>query len=291
MPVGGIHISACIVALNEENNIRGCLESVKWVDEIVIIDAFSSDRTVEICREYTDKVIQRPWPGYIAQKNNAISAATHDWVLCLDADERISQELRDEIMAAFGDHEAHWDGFSVPRQTFYLGRWIRHGGWYPDYKLRLFRKSKGRWTGVEPHDRVELIGRTKTLQAPLLHNTYRDIAHHLSLVNRYTDVAAEQKHRGGTRFPLLHMLVHPGAKLIKTFVLRGGFLDGTRGFIVAVTSSFYVFLKYAKLWEIRHVRGETADLDIRGHRPRPHCHPGATNRPSESADESSPSLQ
>jgi glycosyltransferase involved in cell wall biosynthesis len=259
MPVGGVKISACIVALNEENNIRDCLESVKWADEIVVMDALSSDRTVAICREYTDKVFQRPWPGYIAQKNNAISAATHDWVLCLDADERVSQELRDEITGEFEEQGARWDGFVFPRQTFYLGAWIKHGGWYPDYKLRLFRKSKGRWSGVEPHDRVELNGRTKTLLSPLVHNTYRDIAHHLSFVNRYTDVSAEQKHHGGTRFPLLHMLVNPAAKFIKAFVIRGGFLDGTRGFVVAVTSSFYVFLKYAKLWERRHVRGEEPD--------------------------------
>jgi glycosyltransferase involved in cell wall biosynthesis len=259
MPVGGVKISACIVALNEENNIRDCLESVKWADEIVVMDALSSDRTVAICREYTDKVFQRPWPGYIAQKNNAISAATHDWVLCLDADERVSQELRDEITGEFDEQGARWDGFIFPRKTFYLGAWIKHGGWYPDYKLRLFRKSKGRWSGVEPHDRVELNGRTKTLLSPLVHNTYRDIAHHLSFVNRYTDVSAEQKHHGGTRFPLLHMLVNPAAKFIKAFVIRGGFLDGTRGFVVAVTSSFYVFLKYAKLWERRHVRGEEPD--------------------------------
>ena len=256
MPVGGIQVSACIVTLNEENNIRDCLESVKWTDEIVVIDALSSDRTVEICREYTKTVIQRPWPGHIAQKNYALSAATHDWVMCLDADERISQELREEILRELQDQSARWDGFHIPRQTFYLGRWIKHGGWYPDHELRLFRRSKGQWGRVDPHDRVQLDGRAKFLKSPMLHYTYRDIAHHLALMNEYTDISAREKHRGGIRFPLLHMLINPMVKFMKTFLIQRGFLDGIPGFVVAVTGSFYVFLKYAKLWEMRHVRTE-----------------------------------
>jgi len=254
MPVGDIQISACIITLNEQDNIRDCLESIKWVDEIVVVDALSSDRTADICRQYTDEVVRRPWAGHVAQKNYALSLAAHDWVLCLDADERVSERLRDEIRRELDNKDVEWDGFYFPRQTFYLGRWIKHGGWYPDYKLRLFRKSKGEWTGVDPHDRVRLNGRAKHLRSPLQHYTYRDIAHHITLMNRYTDISAGQKDAAGIAFPLLHMLLNPIVKFMKTFLIRRGFLDGVPGLVIAISGSFYVFLKYAKLWEMRRVR-------------------------------------
>ena len=252
MPICGVHISACIITLNEETNIRDCLESIRWVDEIVVVDALSSDETRAICREYTDKVVERPWEGHIAQKNYALSLATHEWVLCIDADERVSADLRDEIHREMEDTTRTWDGYYFPRQTFYLGRWIRHGGWYPDYKLRLFRKTKGRWAGVDPHDVVQLDGRAKYLRSPLYHYTYRDIAHHLREMNQYTDIAATQKERAQATFPLAHMLLNPIVKFVRMYIVKRGFLDGIPGFIIAVCGSFYVFLKYAKLWELRH---------------------------------------
>ena len=254
MPIGGAYVSACIITLNEESNIAGCLESLKWVDEIVVVDALSSDQTVSICRQYTDKVIQRPWPGHVAQKNYALGLATHDWVLSLDADERISDELREEIFRELRDETADWDGYYFPRQTFYLGRWIRHGGWYPDHKLRLFRKSKARWGGVDPHDTVELDGRAKYLRHPIYHYTYRDLAHHIAAMNRYTDIASEEKYRAKVQFPLVHMLFNPMVAFVKKYILKKGFLDGVPGLVVAVSGSFYVFLKYAKLWECYRAR-------------------------------------
>jgi glycosyltransferase involved in cell wall biosynthesis len=253
MPIGETHISASIITLNEESAIRECLESVKWVDEIVVVDAHSSDQTRSICREYTDKVVERPWPGHVAQKNYALSLATHDWVLCIDADERVSPEMRDEIYRELEHTSSDFDGYYFPRQTFYLGRWIRHGGWSPDYKLRLFRKSKGRWAGVDPHDVVQLDGRAKHLKSPLYHYTYRDLAHHLRAMNLYTDIAAAGKEQAHVRFPLMHMVLNPMVKFLRMYFLKRGFLDGIPGFIIAVCGSFYVFLKYAKLWELRHV--------------------------------------
>jgi len=252
MPIGDVHISACIITLNEQRNIRDCLEGIKWVDEIVVVDALSSDKTVPICREYTNKIAQRPWQGHVAQKNYALSLATHDWVLCLDADERVSAELREEIFRELQDTSAGWDGYYFPRQTFYLGRWIRRGGWYPDYKLRLFTKSKGQWAGVDPHDEVALQGRARYLKSPLYHYTYRDIAHHVAAMNQYTDIASAQKLRAAVKFPLMHMLLNPIAKFVRMYLVKRGFLDGIPGLIVAVCGSFYVFLKYAKLWELRY---------------------------------------
>lgn len=252
MPIGSVYISACIITLNEEGNIRDCLESIKWVDEIVVVDALSSDQTVSICSQYTDRIVQHAWPGHVAQKNFALSLATHEWVLSLDADERVSDELGQEILRELRDTAADWDGYYFPRKTFHLGRWIRHGGWYPDHKLRLFRKSKAHWGGVDPHDIVRLDGRAKHLKSPLYHYTYRDMAHQMAVINRYTDIASHEKHRARARFPLLHMLLNPVAMFVKTYLLKRGFLDGVPGLIVAVSGSFYVFLKYAKLWELYH---------------------------------------
>jgi hypothetical protein len=165
----------------------------------------------------------------------------------------VSPEMRDEIYRELEHTSSDFDGYYFPRQTFYLGRWIRHGGWYPDYKLRLFRKSKGRWAGVDPHDVVQLDGRAKHLKSPLYHYTYRDLAHHLRAMNLYTDIAAAGKEQAHVRFPLMHMVLNPMVKFLRMYFLKRGFLDGIPGFIIAVCGSFYVFLKYAKLWELRHV--------------------------------------
>lgn len=242
MPICGVHVSACIITLDKETNIRDCLESIKWVAEIVVVDASSFDQTASICRQYTDRVVQRAWPGHVAQKNFALSLATHDRVLSLDADERGS---------------ADWDGYYFPRPTFHLGRRIRHGGWCPDYKLRLFRKGKARWEGVDPHDIVEPDGRPTHLKWPMYHYTYRDIAHHIAAMNPYTDIASEQKRRARLRYPFIHMLLNPIATFVKTYFPKRGFLDGVPGLIVAACGSFYVFLKYAKLWELYRGRQTT----------------------------------
>ena len=243
-------ISAIVVCGNEEANIAACLESVRWCDELVVVDSLSSDRTPEIARGYTDRVLQRPWAGYVAQKQFALDRATGDWVLSLDADERCTPELRDAIRAALPDAEARGlAGFEVRRHVFYLGRWIDHGGWYPDWKLRVMRRERARCAGRDPHDRFEVDGAVGRLEADLLHYTYRDFAQHLRTVDRFSAVAADEWRKEGRRFSLLDALVHPPAKFLECYVWKRGFLDGWPGFVIAATSAFYVFAKQVKLRE------------------------------------------
>ncbi len=243
-------VSACIITFNEERNIRDCLESVAWADEIVVIDSGSTDATVAICKERTERVYVRDWPGHVAQKNRAIETASHDWVFCIDADERVTPLLRREIEETLGGEPVH-QGYTVPRLTWYLGRWIRHGSWYPDRKLRLFRRSVGRFEGQDPHDRAEVPGSVGHFHGDLLHYSYRDLSHHLQQINKYTDTMAGIKARAGMGLSLLRMLTRPPAKFLKMYALRLGFLDGTPGFIAAAMGAVYEFMKYAKLWDLR----------------------------------------
>jgi len=249
-------ISVCIVTFNEEDRILECLESVRWADEIIVVDSFSTDRTVEYARRFTDRIIQRPWPGHVAQKNFALDQAQCDWVLCVDADERVSPELAAEIQDVLRAPDRHEVGYTMPRKTFYLGRWIRHGGWYPDRKLRLVRRGTARWGGTDPHDRLHVRGPVEALKGDLLHYTYRDISDHLRTIDRFTSIAAREIHEAGGRHPLIRMLLHPPARFLRMYLLQFGFLDGVPGLLVAVLGSYYVFLKYAKVWELQHARSE-----------------------------------
>jgi len=256
-------ISVCITAGNEEDNIRRCLESAKWADEIIVVDSFSEDRTVEICREYTDRVYQYQWLGYIGQKNLIKDLAKGPWILFLDADEEISPALRDEILTAFSDGTSQrYDGFEFPRLVRYLGRWIHHGDWYPDAKLRLFRKECGQCGGKEPHDRTVVNGPVKRMKVPIHHYTYTDITDQLRTLNRFSTISAHSKYTDGERFNLLRLILNPIYRFIRCFIIRGGFMDGIPGLIVAVNTAHGVFSKYAKLWEIQRFgspASETAD--------------------------------
>lgn len=240
-------ISAVVICGNEEKNIGDCLESLKWCDEIVVVDSMSTDRTPEIARTYTSKVIQRPWPGYVAQKNFALDQATGDWILSVDSDERCTPELREEIRRELP--AAAVDGFLVKRHVHYLGRWINHGGWYPDYKLRLVRRGKAKWTGVDPHDKLVTDGTTRKLKGELVHFTYRDFRHQLKTIQAYSDVVVDEWVKEGRRFSLLKAVFHPPAKFLGCYVWKLGFLDGWPGFVIAAASAFYVFVKQVKLWE------------------------------------------
>jgi len=246
-----VPISVTVLTFNEEGRVRDCLESVKWADEIIVVDSLSTDGTLEIVKEYTDRIVQRPWPGYVEQKQFALEQATHEWLLNVDADERVSPELAQEIRNVVREDDPSFAGWTMPRKTFYLGRWITRGGWYPDRKLRLVRRTKARWEGVEPHDRVVVDGPVGRLRGDLHHLTYRDMADHLKRINRFTTAAACEMDERGKRFVRAHMLLNPIAKFLKMYLLRLGFLDGQAGFVIAVLSSYYVFLKYAKLWERR----------------------------------------
>lgn len=247
-------ISATIITFNEEKNIRQCLESVKWVYEIIVVDSFSNDRTAAIAKEYTEKVIQREWPGYVKQKQFALEQATGDWILCLDADESLSPEASEEIKNRILDGSTSADGFMFPRLSFYLGRWIKHGGWYPDRKLRLVRKGKARWGGEDPHDKLILNGEAERLQGKILHYVYSNISKQLKTVDSFSTVSAQQWHSQGKRFNLFLMLVKPPIRFLERYLWKRGFLDGMAGFVIAVISSYYVFLKYCKLWELKNIK-------------------------------------
>lgn len=245
-------ISACITAGNEEKNIRRCLESVKWADEIVVVDSFSRDRTVEICREYTERVYQHEWMGYIGQKNLIKDLARGPWILFIDADEEISTELRDEILADFRTGASvRYAGYAFPRMVRYLGRWIRHGDWYPDIKLRLFRKDRGTCSGREPHDRTTVEGPVRILRGHMHHYTYESIADQIATLNRFTSITADGWSDDGRRFGLTSLLFRPAARFLRGYALKGGFLDGVPGLVIAVTVAFGVFVKYAKFWETK----------------------------------------
>ena len=247
-------LTACVITKNEETNLRECLESVRFCDEIIVVDSLSTDQTVEIAREFTDQVIQRAWPGHIEQKNFAIDQATNSWVLCIDADERVSEPLRAEIQRIFALQDISFSGFRVNRLNQYLGRWIRHGGWYPDRKIRLFRRDRGRWGGTNPHDRVEIRGEIHNLNLDLLHYSYADLGAHLRTINNFTGILAREKLKRHPRFITVRLLFSGPLKFVTIYVLRRGFLDGWPGLICATMGGYYTFLKYAKLWELVYAR-------------------------------------
>ena len=243
-------VSAIVVCFNEERNIGDCLESLRWCDEIVVVDSFSTDGTLDICRRYTQRVIQRAWTGYRAQKAFAHSQATQDWVLLVDADERVSSELRDEIREALEQFGDRYCGFAVPRVVFFLERWWWRGGWYPDFAVRLFRRDRVTWGGSEPHDKVLVDGAVRHLRHPLLHFSYRDIEDHLQRINCFTSISSGELSKEGKRWHWMDALARPAFRFFRYYVLKRGFLEGFAGFYVAVSAAVYVFLKYAKLWEL-----------------------------------------
>jgi glycosyltransferase involved in cell wall biosynthesis len=220
---------------------------VAFCDEILVVDSHSRDGTRDLAAAAGARVIERDWPGHVAQKEFAIRQAAHDWVLCVDCDERVSDELRAEIEALRDAGFPGHAGWSMPRLSRYLGRWMRHGGWYPDRQLRLFDRRRGRWGGHDPHDRVELQGAVGSLGGRLLHEPYRDFADHLSTIERYTTIMARGMHARGRRASVAHLVVNPAVRFLRFYVLRAGFLEGWRGLLVSLLAAHYVFLKYAKL--------------------------------------------
>ncbi len=242
-------ISACVTAGNEEENIARCLQSLTWCDEIIVVDSYSKDRTVEISRRFTDRVVQHEWLGYIGQKNLIRGMARFNWVLFLDADEEISPALRDEIIAEFEHGPGAFVGYKFPRMVYYLGQWIRHGEWYPDVKLRLFRKDRGHSAGREPHDHVLVDGPVRRLHHPIHHYTYSNITEHIETMNRFTSITAQAQIKEGQRFRLTDWMIRPYWRFLKAYVLKGGCLDGKRGLLIAAISAYAVLIKYAKLWE------------------------------------------
>ena len=243
-------LSVTVITWNEEERLRPCLESVGWADEIVVVDAESTDKTVQVAREFTDRIWVRPWPGFAGQKNFALEQAAGEWVLSLDADEQVTPELRREILAVL-DSGVALEGYAIPRKNIFWGAWIRHGRLYPDYQLRLFKRRSGRFVERAVHESVEIRGTVGRLQSPLLHQSYRSLEEFLGRSNRYSTLAAEEWIRQGQRVGLADLALRPLGRFLSMYLLHGGFLDGWRGFLLAGLYAHYVFLRTAKVWEAR----------------------------------------
>lgn len=243
-------LSVTVITHNEEARLADALRSVAWADDIVVVDSESTDATVAVARQFTDRVYVRPWPGYIAQKNHAAALARHDWVLSLDADERVTPELAGEIRAALASvppHAAYW----IPRVTWHLGRWIRTTDWYPDHQLRLYDRRVAEWTGKYVHEAVTVRGSEGRLRHELQHYPYRDIADHLETMDRYTTYAARQMHEAGRRAGFVQLAAHPPLAFLRNYLVKGGVRDGVPGLVISAMNAYYVFLKFAKLWELQ----------------------------------------
>jgi glycosyltransferase involved in cell wall biosynthesis len=250
----GGRVSAVVITLDEEARLRGCLDSVAWADEIVVVDAESTDKTVQIAREFTDRVVVRAWPGFAAQKNFALDQATGDWLLSIDADEEVSSELKTEILALLAGAPAA-DGYRIPRRNMMWGRWIRHGGLYPDWQLRLFRRGRGAFVERPVHESVRVDGPTGRLGEALVHESYRSIGDAVARLNRYSDLAATELASAGRGGSLADLLLRPAWRFLSMYALRAGFLDGWRGLVLAGLHAHYVFLRAAKVRERRWERG------------------------------------
>jgi glycosyltransferase involved in cell wall biosynthesis len=249
-------ISACVICLNEERNIGRCLSSLDGADEVIVVDSGSTDRTVEIARSYTDFVLHRDWTGYADQKNFAMSRARGDWILSVDADEEVSGELKQEIdmVLASDPLEA---GSKIPRRSFYQGRWINHSGFYPDRQLRLFRRGRAGWVGRRVHERVEVDGPVGKLKSDLFHYPYNGaISGQLKTVDAFSSLLAEDLRDRGAGFHLWLLIARPVFKFLEVYILKKGFLDGTPGLIIAVTSAYALFVRYVKLREMEKGIGD-----------------------------------
>ena len=242
-------LTVTVITYNESEHIAAALDSVAWADEIIVVDSGSTDGTVDLARPKATRVITREWPGYSAQKNFAADQASHDWVLSMDADERVTPALAAEIQSLL-QTEPQARGYRIRRVSRYLGRWIRTTDWFPDYQLRLYDRRTGRWNGMRIHESFRLqVGEPLRLQGELEHYAYRDISHHLKKIDAYTTLMSQQWHEEGRRTSLPALLLHPAFAFVRNYVLRAGFRDGTPGLIISILNAYYVFLKCAKLWE------------------------------------------
>jgi len=241
-----IKVTATIVTLNEERNLPRALESLRCVDEIVVVDSGSIDRTCQIADERGARVVVEPWRGYAGQKTFATARASHDWVLSLDADEALDETLEAEIQAWKIAGRLSEIAYSMPRFTQYLGRWIEHSGWYPDRKIRLYHREHAAWVGDYVHESVKARGRVGEFKGKILHFTCASISEHLRTLDKYTTLAAREIREGGRPVPAHKLFVDPGWTFVKTYLLRRGYLDGPQGLAIAWMAALYVYLKYAK---------------------------------------------
>ncbi len=252
-------ISATIITLNEERHLGQCLESLQnLAEELLIVDSGSTDKTLEIARRFGARIVVRSWTNYSDQKNFAASQASNDWILSLDADECLSSALRKAILALKTSGTAA-AAFEFPRKALYLGRWIHRSGWYPDYKRRLYLKTKARWEGEFVHESLAVDGPVDRLQGDLLHYTCESVSEHLRSLDRYTTLAAQELLSHGKRGGPINSLASAAAAFFRSYCLKQGFRDGMQGFLIACFASYYNFTKYAKLWELEQKKGSDRD--------------------------------
>lgn len=243
-------VTATVITLNEAAHIQACVAALAWADEVIVVDSGSTDGTADLARAAGARVIEREWPGYSAQKDFAAAQALHDWIVSVDADERVTPELAAEIRTAVAQPGQHV-GFRVPRITFHLGRWIRTTDWYPDSQLRVYDRRHAGWKQRRVHESVTARGPVGQLTHDLQHYAYRDLAHHHETMQRYTTLAAQQMYEDGRRASVFALLLHPPAAFLRNYVLKRGFMDGAPGLIISAMNAHYVFLKFAKLWAMR----------------------------------------
>lgn len=258
-----IQLSAVIITFNEEEHLEKCLKSIKGiVDEIVVVDSFSNDSTKAICQKYQVKFVEQKFLGYIEQKNFAITQASHPYILSLDGDEGLSEKLKKSIL----DLKNNWklDGYYANRRNNYCGQWINHSDWYPDRKLRLFKKGKGAWKGINPHDSYKLNNPKSAarIQGDILHWAYTDYYEHNQKIGRFSSIAAQAYFERGKRSSILNIIVNPAWAFFKAYILRLGFLDGLNGFIICVQTYNVKFLKYIKLYQLQKNQKNTSNKKL-----------------------------
>ncbi|MGZ5278617.1 MAG: glycosyltransferase family 2 protein [Pseudobdellovibrionaceae bacterium] len=254
-------ISLIVITLNEERNIERCIRSVPFASDILVVDSKSQDQTRQIASSLGARVIEKSWSGYGPQKKFATEQATQDWILSLDADEVLSPELAKEIQDRFSSLNPQ-TGYEMPRKSWHLGRWIRHGGWYPDYQLRLYHRQHSQWPEAQIHERVQ-ARQIERFQAPLLHYVFLNLADQVETNNRYSSLLAEKDFNSGKKFSLFKLIVKPWTKFMETYFLKLGFLDGQAGFIISISAAYSIFLRWAKMAELQRKKEEEEGKAIR----------------------------
>lgn len=237
-------ISATIITLNEEVNIERCLKSLDWVNEIVIVDSGSTDHTIAICEKYNCKIIIAEWKGFGKTKKNAVDAASHDWIFSIDADEEVTNDLKNKILSILEDPK--FEGYKIKRTSYYLGARIKYCGWDRDFPVRLFNRKNGNFNDKEVHESVIINGQKGKVNESLLHYTYPTISSHISKMNRYTDLSLLQQKK---YYSIFSAIIFGINKFFNMYFLQKGFLDGKVGFLLCLNSSYGVFLKYIKTWQ------------------------------------------